>query len=45
MEMKDVKDNKGFVAGYIKGYITALEFMQGYCQDMIESKQKEFEKR
>jgi len=44
MEVTTPEDDKQFVAGYLKGYITAFEHVQKYCEDMIRSKQKEFDK-
>ena len=36
------EEEKIWVSGYIKGYMTGLEHIQKYCEDMIESKRKEF---
>ena len=45
MNSNDEFYKKGFQNGYIKGYLTGLEFVQRYCEDMIRDKQKEFEKK
>ena len=37
--------DKGWIAGYKKGYMTGLEFVSKYCQDMIESHLKEYLKK